>query len=246
MKAIILAAGYATRLYPLTLDYPKALLEIDKKPIIEFILNNLKKTEEIEEIILVSNNKFYPLFKKWLKRYNSKNIKLINDLTDSINERLGALGDLNFAIKKNKIDSDILVVAGDNLFNFSLKDFIKEVKNKSCVGIGIYDIGSKKKAKKFGVVKMGKTGYVEEFKEKPKEPFSTLVGIGIYFIPTNKIGFISKYLNLNFSPDALGHFIEYLLEKKEKVYGYRFKGKWFDIGSKETFAEAKKYFKKRS
>jgi len=245
MKAIVLAAGYGTRLYPLTLDLPKALLKIGNKFVLEFILEKIKKIKNIEETILVSNNKFFFLFDKWVKEHNLNGIKIINDLTNSEEERLGALGDLDFVIQKNKINTDILLIAGDNLFDFSLKYFVKTAQKKYCISIGIYDIKDRDKAKRFGVVEIDSRNYVIKFVEKPEKPFSTLVGIGIYFIPANKLKLIKEYLKKKYSHDALGHFMEYLLKKKERIYGYRFNGRWFDIGDRKAYREAKNYFEQR-
>lgn len=245
MKAIILSAGYATRLYPLTQTKPKALLTIKNKPIIEFILKKVEKIKDIKEIIIVTNNKFYPLFKKFKENYNSKkNIKIINDLTESEETRLGAIGDLRFVIHREKIDHDIIVIAGDNLFDFDLEDFVKYSQKVSSLTIGVYDIKNIEKARKFGVVKVNSKNCVTKFLEKPYLPFSTLIGTGLYFIPSHCLNFIEEYLNFKNNRDALGHFIEWLMKKKIKVFGYKFKGTWFDIGDQETYEEAKRYFEK--
>lgn len=245
MKAIILAAGYATRLYPLTLNWPKALLKVNSKPIVEHIVNRLKTIEEIDGIIIVTNNKFYIHFAKWLEKINSdKKIKLINDLTSSEENRLGAIGDLNFAIQENNLDADILVVAGDNLFNFDLKEFIKFAKGKPGITIGVYDIKDINKANKFGVIEMDSLNQITKFVEKPEKPFSTLIGTGIYFIPKSALGFIKAYLEKDNHPDVLGCFLEYLLEKKVSFWGYRLSGNWFDIGDFEVYKIAKEHFSK--
>ncbi|MFN7171032.1 MAG: nucleotidyltransferase family protein [Candidatus Omnitrophota bacterium] len=245
MKAIILAAGYATRLYPLTVNYPKALLEVNKKPILEFILEKLEKIRGIEEIIVVSNNKFFVFFEEWLKKFNLVGkVHLVNDLTNSEEDRLGALGDLKFVIKKNKINADILVIAGDNLFDFALEEFVNLSRKKQCINIGIYNIKDLEKAKRFGVVEINSQNLITKFMEKPERPFSTLIGIGIYFIPVKALNLINEYFIKNNTRDALGHFMEYLLENKIDVRGYEFRGTWFDIGDIETYEEAKRFYRK--
>ncbi|MCM8783726.1 MAG: nucleotidyltransferase family protein [Candidatus Omnitrophica bacterium] len=245
MKAIILAAGYATRLYPLTINLPKALLKIDNKPIVEFIVNKLEKIKEIDELVIVSNNRFYALFEEWLKKINfSKKTSLINDLTNAEENRLGALGDLDFAIKKSNIDTDILVIAGDNIFDFDLENFIKFSQRNHSINIGIFDIKCVDCAKKFGVVEIDTSNRVTKFVEKPNKPFSTLIGIGIYFLPKFAINFVKAYLAQNNPQDALGHFLEYLLKNKIEILGHKFAGKWFDIGDVEAYEEAQKYFGK--
>ncbi len=261
IKVIILAAGYATRMYPLTQGRPKALLPIKGKPIIEFITDNLKGVRDIDEIIILSNDKFYSLFLDWLKDYHPGiGIRIVNDLTFSEDDRLGAMGDLYFAIQKEKIDSDILVVAGDNLFNFRLDNFIQSSRGKPNISVGVYDIGDRKAAHKFGVVNIGSDNRITEFTEKPAAPFSSLVAVGIYFVPRNTVKFIKEYLQLDNSPvspagpkfrlgpvgrgrrDALGHFIEWLLPK-DTVMGYKFDGTWYDIGDIESYEAAKRSFK---
>ena len=124
MKALILAAGYATRLYPLTKKYPKPLLEVKGRPIIDYIVDKLGLVGPLSEIYIVTNSKFIADFRKWAKTVNSpKKITLVDDLTKNNQDRLGAIGDINFAIKKKKIKEDLLVVGGDNLFSGSLRGF---------------------------------------------------------------------------------------------------------------------------
>jgi len=243
MKAIILAAGYATRLYPLTKNRPKALLPVKGRPIIEFIIDKLKKIKKIDEIIIVSNDKFNSLFVDWANQYEPGiSLKVINDLTSSENTRLGSIGDLNFAIQKEKINTDILVLAGDNLFDFDLGNFIRFSQDKPHISVGIYDIKSPEATNKFGVVNMDRRQFLSKFVEKPTVPFSSLVAIGIYFIPRGTLKFIKEYLGLKNSRDALGHFIEWLLNK-DKVLGYRFNGAWYDIGDIDVYEKANLNFK---
>src|SRR3989344_4509975 len=144
MKCIILAAGYAIRLYPLTLDRPKPLLPIAGKPIIEHILEKINDLDDIDEILIVTNSKFFDNFRNWKRGYSSsKPIKIINDRTKSEEDRLGAIGDLDFVIKHEKIDGNLLVIAGDNLFNFSLKHLHDFFRKKSASVIALYDIKDK-------------------------------------------------------------------------------------------------------
>ncbi len=244
MKAIILSAGYATRLYPLTKNFPKALLTINDRPIIGYITDKLKKIREIDEIVVITNSRFNALFNKWARtesRNKGKKIRVINDLTKSEKDRLGAMGDLSFAINKLKTNSALLVIAGDNFFNFDLARLIKSARKNPQICIGVFDIKDGRYINKFGVVKMDKNNFITHFKEKPSKPFSSLVATGLYFIPGNKIGLINDYLNSADSRDAMGHFIEWLL-KKTKVRGYPLSGIWHDIGSLESYEDAKNKF----
>lgn len=195
MKVLILAAGYATRLYPLTKEYPKPLLTVKNRPIINYILDKIKEIEEIDEIMVVTNSKFISRFRNW-KRKLSNNIKitLIDDLTKDNAKRLGAIGDMEFAIKKKNIRDDLLVIGGDNLFDGSLKDFISFAKSKNdSPVIGAFDIKNKLQASKYGVLKLGKANRILDFQEKPDNPKSSLVAMCLYYFPKNKLELIQEY-----------------------------------------------------
>lgn len=238
MNAIILAAGYATRLYPMTKDCPKALLSINGRPIIDFIMEKLSLIPDLEDVFVVTNNKFISLFVRWLESQKPRfNIKIINDKTSSEKDRLGAIGDLSFVIKKGKINSDLLIIAGDNLFDFTLEEFIRSSQKTQHVSVGIYDIENLDQADKFGVVKIGRNNNLVEFVEKPKIPFSSLIAVGIYFMPRETLKFINEYLSSTGSPDALGNYIKWLMDR-DRVRGYKFKGVWYDIGDIDTYKKA--------
>jgi glucose-1-phosphate thymidylyltransferase len=234
MHTIILAAGYGTRLYPLTKETPKPLLPVANKPIIEHIIEKIKKAN-LHQISIVTNNKHYPHYLRWLQESNIKNINLINDNTNSNEERLGAIKDINFVIKKQRINEDILVIAADNLFEFDLENFINFYKqNGTC--IAVYDIKSKLPAKKFGVVEI-KNNKLISFEEKPLEPKTTLVSTACYIISKDHLSLINNYLSQKNNPDGTGYFIQYLMNY-DSVYAYIFEEPWYDIGSIESYREA--------
>jgi len=244
MKALILAAGYATRLYPLTKDYPKPLLEVKGKPIIGYIVDKLEAVSGIDEICIVTNNKFILTFRKWIKSVkSSKKIILVNDLTKSNQDRLGAIGDIDFVIKKLKILDDLLVVGGDNLFSASLKGFLgSSLKRKPAVSLGLYRLKQKKDASRYGVVKLDILKKVISFQEKPKKPQSFLVAMCLYYIPKDYLGLIKEYMqDKKLKTDATGSYIAWLKDKVD-VYGYVFGGSWFDIGDYKYLNAAKKVF----
>lgn len=244
MKALILAAGYATRLYPLTREYPKPLLEVKGRPIINYIVDKLSTVSAIDEIYVVTNSKFIRFFRRWVKSVkSSKKITLVDDLTKNNQDRLGAIGDINFVIKNKKVRKDLLVIGGDNLFSGSLKGFLDSArKNIRSVNIGLYRLKQKKDASRYGVVKLDNHKRVISFEEKPKHPQSCLVAMCLYFIPKDLLGQIKEYAqDRNKKTDATGGYIAWLKDKAD-VYGYIFKGSWFDIGDYKYLNAAKERF----
>lgn len=236
MKAIILAAGYATRLYPLTLDKPKALLLIKDKAMIEYSLRKIEEINEIDEIFIITNNKFYDVVNRWVNNNKEKfkqKINVINDLTNSNEERLGGIGDLWFCIEKSKINDDVLVLNSDNLFDFSLKEAFDFFQRKKGIVNGIYLVNSKEEAKKHGVVELLNNKIIS-FEEKPAEPRTNFTSIGVYFFPMQILSMIKKYLDQGNNKDAPGNLIKYFSERFN-VYGYLFKGRLFDIGNIEAY-----------
>ncbi len=243
MKAILLAAGYATRLYPLTLNFPKALLPINCVPVINIIIRKLEIIADIDEIIIVTNKKFFMDFKNWQKEYRfKKKITIINDNTTSDEDKLGAVADLAFVIKKKRLSEDIIVVGADNLFDSKLGNFIKFCRSTRRICVGAFDFKKRSEVDKYGVVKLDKNKKIIDFKEKPRQPKSTLVAMCLYFFPKEKLGFIDRYLQSNKKTDAVGHYISWLIRKGE-AYGYKFIGEWFDIGDKQQYFKANKTFR---
>jgi len=244
MKALILAAGYATRLYPLTKDYPKPLLEVKGKPIINYIIDKLKSVSDIKEVYIVTNSKFIGIFRRWKKLVKSpKKITLIDDLTKSNQDRLGAIGDINFVIKNQHIQEDLLIIGGDNLFSGSLKTFLDfSKKNNPAASIGAYKLKRKKDASRYGVVQLDKHNKIINFQEKPVHPQSSTVAMCLYYIPKNYLSLINEYIkSKNKNLDASGGYICWLKNKID-VYGYIFGGSWFDIGDYKYLNAAKKDF----
>mgnify|MGYP000377394984 CR=1 FL=1 len=239
LKVIVLAAGYATRLYPLTLDRPKPLLEVGGKPMIEHILSRVDEIPYIRDIYVVTNNKFYQHFIDWRNTYKSRlNIRIINDGTMTNEDRLGAIGDIDFVVQKMGIDEDIAVLAGDNLFQFSLLPFFAFFRDKEASVFGCYDMKDKALlAKKLGVVELDKDGRVISFEEKPEHPKSALAASAMYIFKKDDVKEIRKCIEENGKPDNSGDFIKYLSQKKP-VFGFVFEGLWIDIGSKEMLDKA--------
>lgn len=243
MKILILAAGYGTRLYPLTLNKPKPLLEVGKKTMMAHIIDKLEKVKEVSEGFVVTNQKFYPGFDQWSRNIKSRlKIDVINDGTLNNDDRLGAIGDIQLVIKSKNINDDLLVIGGDNLFEDPLDDFVDFANSKSpyCVVV-LRDVKDKIKAKKYGIVQIDRENRILDFQEKPKKPKSTLAAGCIYMFPKEKLGLFYIYLSEGNSKDAPGNFISWL-SKREPVYGYIFKKEWFDIGDMDSLEKARKKF----
>ena len=247
MTVIVLAAGYAVRLQPLTLNTSKSLLPIGNKKIIDRILEKVLKVKGISSLYIITNSKFFKNFSEWLKAFKHKEkISIICDGTTNNENRLGAIKDLEFVIKEEYITGDIMVVAGDNLFEFDLNVFLKFARKRDGVSIALYDIGSMELAKNFGVVKIDRDKKVVEFEEKPQNPKSTLISTGIYYFPKDKVAFINEYVKMQNKLDAPGHYIGWL-SKRDKVYGFAFPEDWYDIGTMESYRKAdEEYLKKES
>jgi glucose-1-phosphate thymidylyltransferase len=244
MKALILAAGYATRLYPLTKEYPKPLLKVKDKPIIDYIVDKLDRIKEIDEIIVITNTKFISRFRKWkLASSSKKRLTLLDDLTRDQKSRRGAIGDLYFAVNKKHIKDDLLVIGGDNIFDASLSRFISFSRSKTDNPvIGAYDISDLRQARHYGVIKLDKQNRVLDFKEKPKKPKTTLVAMCLYYFPKDKLGLVKEYMkNKKKENDATGLYIDWL-RKRVRVFGFVFHGRWYDIGDHKFYHQAKEAF----
>jgi len=242
MDAVILAAGYATRLYPLTENTPKPLLEVAGKPIIEHIINKIEELEIINNIFIVTNNKFERNFKEWLHNFDTgKRIEIINDGTNSNKDRLGALGDINHTIHQKKLENDLIVVAGDNLFETSLQEVAAIFDKKKHCTIVLHDVKDLELAKHYGVVEV-EDNIVTHFEEKPTNPKSTLVSTGIYLFPKKTLELIGKYVSQGNNPDKTGNFIEWL-HKREPIYVYVTDKSWYDIGNFKQLESANKHYK---
>jgi len=246
MNILILAAGYATRLYPLTQTKSKPLLEVAGKPMMEWVIDNLAPIEGIEKVYVVTNNKFAADYQAWADGYQASHPKLsfeiVNDGSTSDADKLGAIGDINLVAARAMLAlSDLIVVAGDNLFSESLEDFGRFCREKGQPVLGIYDVGTIEEAKKYGVVAVSPTGEITSFEEKPADPKSTLIGIALYYYPAATVSSFHTYIAMGNNPDQPGRFIQWLY-KQTPVQTWKVPGTWFDVGSKETLEEANRRF----
>jgi glucose-1-phosphate thymidylyltransferase len=248
MNILILAAGYATRLYPLTENRAKPLLDVAGKPMMEWVIDNLAPIPGISKVFVVTNNKFAKHFEQWAAGYNQTHAKLafeiVNDGSTSDADKLGAIGDLNYVIQKHGIENeDLLVVAGDNLFSESLEGFGAHARAKNAPVLGIYDVHSRDEAKKYGVVALNDEGVITSFVEKPAEPPTSLIGIALYYYPKQVVPLIRQYLAEGNNPDQPGRLIQWLYPRTP-VHTWSVPGTWFDVGSKETLEQANQIFAK--
>lgn len=243
MKCILLCAGYATRLFPLTENFPKALLEVGGKPIIDYTLEKVNKIDDIDEIYLVTNNKYAPHFSKWVEEKNNiKPITVFNDGTCSNDDRLGAIGDIDFTIKNAGINDDILVLATDNLFDFELTDFADFYNEKKspvvCVRKEEYDT-----LKRLGVAELDSNDRIIGFEEKPAEPKSEYGVYAEYIYPKEVLPKIQDYLDEGNSCDAPGNLVVYMY-KQVPTYAYEFKGECYDVGTHDALAKVNEIYTK--
>jgi len=241
MNALILAAGYATRLYPLTLDKAKPLLVVGGKPIIEWAIDNLVGVPDVDTIYVVTNDKFATDFEVWSERYQQRHpefkFKVINDGSTSDEDKLGAIGDTNLVVtRENLAQSSLLVVAGDNLFTESLADFVNCARGTDAT-VAVYDVGDIEAIKKYGNITVDADGIITRFEEKPKNPQGTLAAIALYYYSPAVLSLLTTYLAAGNNPDQPGRFVQWLYARKP-VKTFQIKGKWLDIGSKETLNNA--------
>jgi glucose-1-phosphate thymidylyltransferase len=248
MKVIILAAGYATRLYPLTLTQPKPLLPVAGKPMIEYVLDNLAPIPGIDRIYVVTNAKFAGHFQKWADHYSETKSKLnftiVNDGSTDDTNKLGAIGDINYVLKTQNVEDDIIVVAGDNLFSNKLEEFGKVCREKNAPVLALYDVGNLEEIKKYNSISTDGEGRITFFEEKPKNPTSTLTGIALYYYPKSTLPLIRQYMAEGNNPDQPGRLVQWLYPRTP-FYTWTVPGLWYDIGSKETLEEANHIFAKK-
>ena len=241
MKALILAAGYATRLYPLTLDRPKALLPVGGKPMLDHLMEQLEQVEGLDEVYVVTNSKFAEAFREWAAGRSGLPLRILDDGTVDDDSKLGAIGDLDLTIREAQLDDDLIVLAGDNLFSESIAPFPVFALDKGGPALGVYDVGDLDTIRRYSVIELDGDDRVTRLAEKPEHPRSTLAGIALYFYSRSALRYVREYLEDGNNPDQPGRLVQWLYPRTA-VYGWRVPGRWFDVGSKETLAEADRAF----
>lgn len=246
MKCIFLCAGYATRLFPLTENFPKALLKVGGRALLDYILDEVNSLDEVDEIFLVTNAKYTPHFEDWAKeKQNFKPITVINDGTYTNDDRLGAIGDINYTIEKCGINDDVLIIAGDNLFTFKLRDFVDFYKTKNAPSVCVREESDINLLKRVGVAVLDENNQITNFEEKPAEPKSKYAVYAEYIYPKEVLPVFKKYLNEGNSNDAPGNFVAYLY-KNMPTYAYAFTGECYDVGTHDALAQVNEIYNEKN
>lgn len=241
MKALILAAGYATRLYPLTLETPKHLLEVGGRPMVDWVLDRLEPLDGLDRVYLVTNGKFAPAFERWAGSGEGRSVTVIDDGTTSEDDRLGAIGDIGFVLDREQLDDDLLVIAGDNLFTGSIDGFVAEGRRREQPVVAVYDVGDPELMSQLNTIETDEDGRIAYFEEKPQQAKSTLAGIAIYWYPRGVLPLIHTYLAEQENHDQPGRLVEWLYTRLP-VYAWELPGTWYDIGTAEQLEAAREEF----
>ena len=240
MKCLFLAAGYATRLYPLTENFPKPLLPVGDKPILDHLIEDIDALGLVDEYVVISNHKFIEHFEDWAK-ISAFPITVIDDGTTSNETRLGAVCDIQFAIDKLSLNDDLLVLAGDNLLDFSLTKFIKYATEKKSSCIMRYFEENPAKLSKSGVVSINENDLVTSMEEKPEVPKSNWCCPPFYYYTKKDAMLVSKGINAGCGVDAPGSFVSWLCNQTD-VYAMEMPGKRYDIGNLESYEKIKREY----
>jgi glucose-1-phosphate thymidylyltransferase len=236
MVALILAAGYATRLSPLTDGVPKQLLPVGGRPMVDWILDKIREAG-IDDVHLVTNARFAPQFERWAA---GKGVVVHDDGTTSNDDRLGAIGDIAFV----GLDDDLLAIAGDNLFDYSLRDLMAFRDEKGGSAVAVLDVLDVDLARRYGIVAIDGDDRIVDFVEKPQDPPSTLAATATYLYTREHARLVATYLAEGNPPDQPGNYVAWL-HKREPVYAYRFDGGWYDIGDPEQLLVADNRMRER-
>jgi glucose-1-phosphate thymidylyltransferase len=251
MNAVILCAGFATRMYPLTQNFPKPLLEVAGRPVLDYLLRQLNSIEEISDVYVVCNNKFFSHFFNWAEEvekqvaYPNLKLHLYNDGSMENDGRLGAAGDLQFVLEKMADPGDLLVAGGDNIFLFALTELWKRFRKGACHCVPALYEDNLESLRKTGVLEINNGGQVLRLHEKPQTPPTKRVCPALYFFKPSVRAVLKEFLATPGNHDAPGYFLDYLCQK-EKVLALKVDAGRLDIGSLQTYAEADKLLTENS
>ena len=240
MKAVVLAGGYATRLWPITKDRPKMFLPVGEETVIDVIFEDLEEDDRISEVFVSTNERFEESFEEYLAESPFEKPTLSVEETVEEDEKFGVVGALEQLIDRESVEEDLVVIAGDNLLSFDVSEFVDFFEEKNTPCIAAYDVGSRERAKSYGLVELDGDRVVN-FQEKPEEPNSTLVSIACYAFPAETLPKFEDYLESGNNPDEPGWFIQWLQEDGD-VHAFTFDGAWFDIGTPESYLDAVSWY----
>ena len=237
MKCVVLAAGYATRLYPLTENFPKPLLPVGGKPILNWLLDDIDILPEIDGHVIISNHKFISHFTKWKEEQNLKNpITILDDGSLDNDHRLGAVRDIQFAIETLKLEDDLLVIAGDNVLDFSLAGFVAYMREKGKSCVMCHEENNIQKQQKTAIIARTLNGLITSYEEKPEQPKGNLAVPPFYCYRNEDAKRITEALEDGCGVDAPGSFAAWLSRHTEE-YAWIMPGKRYDIGDRKSYDE---------
>jgi len=238
MDCIVLAGGFARRLLPLTEDTPKPLLPVGGRPILSYTMDRLKVLPGLGKVYITTNRRFWHHFRDFIDTERGDlDCELFIEDAESEGQKLGSVGALDHLVRTKAMRGDCLILGGDNLFDFELSDFVGFHRKVGASVVALYDVKSNERASLYGIAKMDQECRILDFIEKPADPPSTLASTACYLFTGEAMRCLRTYIEEGNPPDAAGHFVAWLC-KRLPVYGYVFGGLWFDIGSKECYAEA--------
>jgi glucose-1-phosphate thymidylyltransferase len=242
MDCIVLAGGFARRLLPLTENTPKPLLPVGGRPILSYTLDRLKALPNLEKVYITTNRRFWHHFRDFIDTERGNlDCELFIEDAESEGQKLGSVGALDHLVQARKMHGDCLILGGDNLFDFSLVDLVERHRKVGASVVALYDVRSNERASLYGIAKVDRDGRIIDFLEKPAQPPTTLASTACYLFSGEAMRLLRTYVKEGNPPDAAGHFVAWLC-KRLPVFGFVFSGLWFDIGSKESYAEADELF----
>ena len=240
MKAVVLAGGYATRMWPITKDRPKMFLPVGDGTVIDVIFEDLESDARIDEVFVSTNERFSGAFKSFIDESPYEKPTLSVEETVAEDEKFGVVGALAQLIDREDVDDDLVVIAGDNLLSFDVGEFVDFFEEAGTPCLVAYDVGSRERAKSYGLVQLD-GDRVTDFQEKPDDPQSTLVSIACYAFPADTLPEFDTYLADGNNPDEPGWFLQWL-QTRGTVNAFTFDGAWFDIGTPESYLDAVSWY----
>ena len=240
MKCLILAAGYATRLYPLTENFPKPLLKVGDKAILDWLIDDIDGAGLVDEYVVISNHKFANHFQEWAANKKQK-VTVVDDGTSSNETRLGAVKDIQFAIEKLDLDDDMIVIAGDNVLDFSLQSFVRYAKEKQTSCIMRYYEANEQKLLKCGVVTVDDNDRILRMTEKSPKPETHWCCPPFYYYTREDARLVQKGIESGCGTDAPGSYIAWLCTQTP-VHAMEMPGRRYDIGNLQSYDQVQKEY----